>query len=169
MLRHHDPDDDDRCSLSVAELGELLWGPAAYGSLFESREVLEEAWILGRDYLMKHCAGSARRPAAFWELEWQGEPVSYDVERSTLWRMNMLAPAEKIAIEAEWLREFELTYTRGYDPVRRRRHLDWADIPIELRKRWRVQQRRPAKAKELGAEQLAGEASEAPAAPAQPT
>jgi hypothetical protein len=166
MRRHLDLGDDD-CPLSVAELGELSWGPAAYGSLFQTREELREAWDLGRDYLMKHWEGSGRRAAAFYEFEWQGAPPDYDRERSTLWRANMLVPAERTVIEREWFEEFEVAYTRGFDATRRRQHLDWADVPLELRKRWRAQRRRGAKA----IKQLAVEASESepPAAPVPPT
>jgi hypothetical protein len=146
MLRHLDlGDDDDDCPLSVAELGELSWGPAAYGSLFETREELHAAWSLGRDYLMRHWEGSGRRPAAFFELEWKGEPPDYDVERSTLWRAGMLTPAEKVAVENEWLQEFAFAYSHGYDTARRRRHFKWADIPSELQRRWRPQRRRSAR------------------------
>jgi hypothetical protein len=146
MFRHLDlNDDDDDCPLGVAELGELSWGPASQGSLFETREALREAWLLGRDYLLKHWANSARRPAAFYELEWQGEPPDYDVERSTLWRTNMLAPAEKAAVEQEWLQEFEAAHARGLDAKRRRQHYAWADIPAELVSKWTAQRRRKAK------------------------
>jgi hypothetical protein len=155
MLRHLDLGDDaDDCPLSVAELGELLWGPAAHGSLFETREELREAWDLGRDYLMKHMDNRARRPAAFYEFEWKGEPPDYDRERSTLWRVNMLAPAEKLELETWWRAEFERA--RGYDTARRRRHHAWADIPHELTRRWARQRRHHGE----GTKQLAVEATQ---------
>jgi hypothetical protein len=142
MFRHLDlGDDDDDCPLSVAELGELSWGPAAQGSLFQTRQELRAAWDLGRDYLMKHWEGSGRRAAAFHEFEWQGDPPDYEVERSTLWRAGMLTPAEKVAVEAEWHQQFQWAYSHGYDTSRRRQHFKWADIPSELTRRWARQRR----------------------------
>jgi hypothetical protein len=167
MLRYLDlGDDDDGCPLSVAELGELSWGPASHGSLFQSRGELCEAWDLGRDYLMKYWGDRARRPAAFYEFEWKGEPPDYDRERSTLWRANMLAPAEKAAVEGEWYQQFQWAYSHGLDAARRRQHYKWADIPSELTRRWARQHRHHGE----GTKQPAGEASESalPAAPALP-
>jgi hypothetical protein len=99
----------------------------------------------------------ARRPAAFYEFEWKGEPPDYDRERSTLWRAGALTPTEKAAVEQEWHAEFLRTYLLGFSVARRRQHLDWADVPSELRKRWRGQRRHHGE----GTKQPAGEASEA--------
>ena len=131
-----------RCAVIL----ELIVGPSSgIGSLFRSYEELKQAWQQHQGEIMCDWNTSARRPAAWHEFVWQGEPVDHDTERSTLWRADVLDPEERAAIEAEWFAEFQWAYAQGFDVKRRRRHHAWADIPPPLLKLWRAERRRSAK------------------------
>jgi hypothetical protein len=57
-------DDIDACGLTLDELQELWLGPGPRGSLFHSREELQDAWIQGRDVVMRHGVRMAKDPKA---------------------------------------------------------------------------------------------------------
>ena len=146
-----------RCAVIM----ELIIGPSSgMGSLFRSREELEQAWLQHQGEIMCDWDKPARRPAAWHEFVWTGEPLDYDTERSTLWRADILEPEERAAIESEWFAEFQWAYAQGFDAKRRRQHFKSNDIPIELARKWTSERRRSTKA----IKKLAGETQE-PAAP----
>jgi hypothetical protein len=146
-----------RGNLTVEQAQELCIGiNHNIGSYFVDTEAAEAAWARHRDWLMREFGNPGKRPLAFYVFDRPDLPFDVDHETSILWRAGALTPAEKIAVEQEWHAEFTRAYSPGFSVARRRQHLDWADVPSELRKCWRLQQRRPAKVKELGAEQLAG-------------
>jgi hypothetical protein len=140
--------------LGPAELMELQLGPGQMGSRFRTREELHRAWLAGRDELLQR-ARIARRPQAYYEFEWpHGPRPRYDVERSTLWKLGVLSAQERVALEAEWRREWDLCHAPDFAIAQawpdgllegraaRTAHLEWADVPMELRRRWRVERRR---------------------------
>jgi hypothetical protein len=110
----------------------LLYGPRdAYDGAFADESAVLAAWEKHREHLLADYA-IGRRPWAWAaidrpELPWRG----YDRERSILWRAGVLSPAERIELEAQWLRDFEA-----------KRDLKWADIPVELVRQWRKAGRR---------------------------
>jgi hypothetical protein len=140
-------------AVDAGELEELWLGPGHAGSVFGSRDELRAAWTRHRDVVMAYWGCHGRRPAIWWELESGGlKYPGYDAEASTLWRAGLLGEAEKAELEAGWRRDFE----RAHDPdfffcdgpgeffegaVARRKHFQWADIPIELVKRWTAERR----------------------------
>ena len=132
--------------LSAGQKMELIYGPSpSQGSLFNSREELVQAWAACRDELLER-ANAGRRPAGFFEFEWDGPRPAYDVERSTLWRANQLGEEEKAALERQWKADFaeaqpdDFTLHDGDGILTgdraRAAHYAWADIPRELVKRW---------------------------------
>src|SRR6516162_1768138 len=81
--------------LSPAQAMELIYGPSpATGSYFGSREELVDAWQQARERLLEQ-SNPGRRPAAFYEFEWDGSRPAYTVERSVLWRAGQLTEAER--------------------------------------------------------------------------
>src|SRR5215831_9251375 len=92
--------------LSSGQMMELQYGPSHGGSLFGSREELVGAWQRARERLLEQ-SNPGRRPAGFYEFEWDGRRPAYDVERSTLWRMGLLSADEKATLEREWKADFE--------------------------------------------------------------
>jgi len=139
-------------SLSPGQLMELQYGPSpSAGSLFGSREELERAWQQARERLLER-SNPGRRPAAFYEFEWDGSRPSYDTERSVLWRMGLLSAGEKDVLETEWkvafteAQEVAFTVNDGTGILKgdcaRIAHYRWADIPNTLVKRWTAAARR---------------------------
>src|SRR5262249_46849661 len=119
-------------SLSPAAAMELWLGPnPAVGSYFDSREALEQAWKTHRNEIMAQWGSHGRRPAAYYEFEWDGDRPSYDRERSVLWRAGVLSAMERIELETQWKQDF----AQGRDPK-------WSDIPRELLRRWKAERRR---------------------------
>src|SRR6516165_4900275 len=117
---------------------ELQYGPSPnFGSYFNSREELDEAWKTHRDELLARC-NPGRRPAAFYEFEWSGPRPAYAIERSTLWRAGLLTEAERTELEAEWKAAFD--GVRG-DGRARREHLEHHDVPAELVREWAAERR----------------------------
>jgi hypothetical protein len=142
----------------AAELQELQLGPSPHlGSRFRTREELRAAWEAGREELLKR-AQPGRRPQAFYEFEFEGVRPPYDLERSTLWRLGALSEAERTALETEWRDEFNRCMAPDFAIARawpddlltgnaaRAEHLAWADVPHELRQRWRRRARRKSAA-----------------------
>src|SRR6516225_1885744 len=128
-----------------------LWlgcGPIGDPQPFASAEARQAAWARHREHLIRKLPSSpGRRPMAWWQYEaaipWPG----YDRERSTLYSAGLLGEDEKTELEAEWRREFERGQQRGFffcsgpnkyysGAVARRELYRWADIPLELVKRW---------------------------------
>jgi hypothetical protein len=155
-----------RGALTIDQVQELWLGPShSFGSLFPDEEAVQAAWERHRDWLMQEFGSHGKRPMAWYFFERPDVPFDVDHESSILWRAGVFTEAEKAEVETWWKTEFERA--RGYDTSRRRRHLDWADVPSELRRRWARQHRRHART----AKELAGEASDSapPAAPALPS
>jgi hypothetical protein len=139
--------------LDPAELMELQLGPGTMGSWFHSREQLRAAWEQSRAALLKR-SQPGRRPMGWWEFDAPFPYPGLDFERSSLWRAGILSAEEKHLLETEWRQEFERAWAPGFveyensrmvKGVRARRlHFEWADIPAELRQRWRRRQRAAA-------------------------
>jgi hypothetical protein len=120
--------------------------------VFGSRQELEDAWQRARERLMVSLS-PGRRPQAYYEFEYPDPRPPYDLERSTLWRKDLLSADEKAVLEAEWREEFEkaqapdFTLHDGSDEIlvgdcARTAYYRWADIPRELIKRWTAARRR---------------------------
>ena len=134
-------------------LQELQFGPSPYlGSVFTSREELEDAWQRAREWLMA-ISNPGRRPAAFYEIEHPGVRRSYDTERSDLWRKGLLTAEETVTLEREWKAEFKKAQAPDFSintgdgeilhgELARIAHNQWADIPYELARRWTAAARR---------------------------
>jgi hypothetical protein len=138
--------DIDSCGLTFSELQELWLGPCN-GSVFNSTEELRDAWDRGRAVAMRLWGSGARRPMAWWcfeapglGLKWPG----YDHEQSYLFEHNALSETEHEQLLAGWRRDFE-DASLLKDAVARQKHLDWADVPHSLRRRWTAARRRRAK------------------------
>jgi len=132
--------------LSAGQAMELWLGPnhSSSGSLFNSREELVQAWTEHRDEIMRQWGSHGRRPAAYYEFEWDGPRPPYATERSTLWRApGVLSESERIEVETEWQREFAAA--RGKSARERREHYEFHDIPNELVERWQGERRRRSK------------------------
>src|SRR6516162_10427614 len=100
--------DIDSCGLTLSELQELWLGAhPTSGSHFHSREELVAAWAGGRAVVMRLWGSHGRRPAGFYEFEWEGSRPPYDRERSTLWRADVLAVEERSELELEWRVAFD--------------------------------------------------------------
>ena len=140
-------------ALSGSQAFELWLGPAPTGSLFADREQLRMAWEQHRDAIMARWGSHGRRPAGFYEFDWDGHRPPYDLERSTLWRADKLTPEERVTLEAEWRAEFEAAQAPDFTlndgsgellvrDCARAAHYRWADIPDKLVKRWEKAERR---------------------------
>jgi len=139
-------------------LQELQYGPPSpyLGSVFTSREELEDAWQRAREWLMA-ISNPGRRPAAFYEIEHPGVRRSYDTERSDLWRKGLLTAEETVTLEHEWKAEFKKAQAPDFSintgdgeilhgELARIAHYQWADIPYELARRWTAAARRRPRA-----------------------
>jgi len=134
--------DIDACGLTLSELQELWLGPAPGGSLFRDRQELEGAWAQGRAVVMRLWGRGGRRPAGYYEFEFDGPRPAYAVERSTLWRMpGVLSAEERSELEVEWKAAFAAA--RGMGAQERREHYAHHDIPHELIEAWVAACRRP--------------------------
>jgi hypothetical protein len=163
-----------RGELGPGEKMELIYGPSpAMGSCFASREALRAAWTAVRDELLGR-ANPGRRPAAFYEFEFDGLRPQYGEERSTLWRMNLLSAEEKVALETEWKAAFaeaqapDFTLNDGSGELltgdcARAEHYRHHDIPYKLIRRWEAVARRKRK-KVAEVAEVPSEAENAPAA-----
>jgi hypothetical protein len=118
----------------LSKLQELWLGPGPTGSLFNSREELEQAWQEHRDELMARWGSRGRRPMIWWELETDLAYPGYHTERSFLWQHGCLGPEERLEVETEWRREFDAA--RGMNAHDWREHLLHHDVPEELTKAW---------------------------------
>jgi len=139
--------------LSAGQMMELQYGPnPSAGSLFGSREELFAAWEQAREHLLEGCQ-PGRRVMGWWEFEATIPYPSYDLERSVLWRANLLGTDEKVELEAEWKAAFEeaqapdFTLNDGSGEIltgdrARGEHYRHHDIPRELVKRWEKAERR---------------------------
>ena len=146
--------DIDSCGLTFSELQELWLGAhPTTGSCFCTREELVAAWAAGRDVVMRLWARGGRRPMAWWEFEAAISYPGYGLERSVLWRANLLNADEKVTLEREWKAEFEtaqapdFTVNEGGGELlkgdcARAAHYAHHDIPRELVKRWTAAARR---------------------------
>jgi hypothetical protein len=143
--------------LSAGQMMELQYGPSpSTGSYFASREELSAAWEQVREHLLEGCR-PGHRVAAWWEFEapalglaWPG----HSCETSYLHDAGVLGDEEKAELLAFWREEFGRAYD---DPdfsyitapgeilhgmAARKAHLDWADVPHSLRRRWSAAHRR---------------------------
>ena len=132
-----------RGELGPGEKMELIYGPSpVMGSCFDSREALQAAWTAVRDELLGR-ANPGRRPAGFYEFEWNGPRPPYAVERSTLWKLGILTEAERVEVEHAWRVEFDAA--RGMGARERREHYEHHDIPDELIDQWQDERRKRTK------------------------
>jgi hypothetical protein len=144
--------------LSAGQMMELQYGPSPFaGSLFASREELEQAWQQAREHLLEGCR-PGRRVAGWWEFEATISYPGYGSERSVLWRMDLLSADERVTLETEWKAAFreaqapDFTLNDGSGEIlvgdcARRAHFAHHDIPRELIKRWeRAERRRRSRA-----------------------
>jgi hypothetical protein len=145
---------------NLSQLMELWLGPSADGSLFSSREELQQAWERHGEAVMAMWGRSGRRPQIWWELEapalglkWPG----YFNEQSYLFEHNVLSEQESVELLTFWRKEFERTYNPNFfyteapgkileGAAARKKHFDWADIPTTLRWQWRTERRRRPRA-----------------------
>jgi len=145
--------DIDSCGLTLSELQELWLGAhPTTGSCFCTREELVAAWAAGRAVVMRLWGSHGRRPAGFYEFEWEGSRPAYDVERSTLWRAGVLSAEEKAELEREWRCGFETAQTPDFSmntgceiltgARAQTAHYRWADVPAELVQRWTAEHKR---------------------------
>jgi hypothetical protein len=125
--------------LSPGAKMELWLGPNPSGSYFKSREALVEAWRTYRAEIMARWGSHGRRPAGFYEFEFDGPRPAYAVERSTLWRLGALSESERLELEDAWKAEFDAV--RGQDAHARREHYEHHDIPDELVREWTARRR----------------------------
>jgi hypothetical protein len=151
LARKHGRD----AELRPAEAQDLTLGPSPYlGSCFASRETMRAVWEAHRDGLLAR-ANPGRRPQAYYEFDWpHGPRPPLDTERSTLWRLGLLTEAEREVLQREWREEFDRASEPDFAICKpwpeallegakaRREHLDWADVPHELRRRWTAARRR---------------------------
>jgi hypothetical protein len=155
MVRTAHNSDIDSCGLSFSELQELWLGAhPTTGSCFRTREELVAAWAQGRAVVMRLWGShGGRRPAGFYEFEWDGPRPRYAVERSILWRVGQLSPGEREGLETEWKMEFEraqapdFTLSEGGGEIlrgdcARAAHYEHHDIPRELIRKWSAARRR---------------------------
>jgi len=133
----------DDCPIGLTEAMELWLGPSPGGSAFSSREELLQAWERGRDYIMRLWGSGARRPMAWWAFDTEFEYPGYYRERSFLWQHGILGAEERLAVEAEWRRDFDAT--RGMGARERREHYEHCDIPAELIDAWAGERRKRKK------------------------
>jgi hypothetical protein len=78
---------------------ELWLGPHPdRGSVFETREQLEAAWLRHKAEVMARWAQRCHRPAAYWELELCEDHPGYDREPAVLHERGLLTEAER----ADW-------------------------------------------------------------------
>ena len=159
MPRAIAPDNDvDNCGLTYSELQELWLGPTHSGSCFRSREELHDAWIRGRDVVMRLWVNNGRRPQAWWAFEagnlglkWPG----HDREQSYLFEAGVLSEMECDELLRFWRREFD----RSRSPT----HLNWADVPHSLRQQWQAERRHRGRAIRKPETETAESEGEAPA------
>jgi hypothetical protein len=140
-------DDIESCGLSFSELEELWLGVGPNGSLFRGEDELRAAWERGRAVCMRIWGSSGRRPQAWWYLEAPALGLkwpSHDREQSYLFEHNALSEVACEQLLAGWRRDFEDACLLE-DAVARRKHLDWADVPHSLRRRWQAARRRRSK------------------------
>ena len=134
--------DIDSCGLTLGELQELWLGShPTTGSCFRTREELVAAWVAGRAVVMRLWGSCGRRPMGWWQfdagdLEYPG----YYCEKSFLWQHGILGPEERLAVEAEWQRDFNAA--RGMSARERRAHYEHCDIPSELIEKWTLERKR---------------------------
>src|SRR5262249_24115841 len=136
---------------SARQMMELQYGPNLAGSLFGSREELVDAWQRTRERLLEQ-SNPGRRPAGFYEFEFDGRRPPYDTERSTLWRMGLLSANEKVTLESEWKAAFQEAQSDDFTlhdgngiltgDRARAAHYAWADIPDKVVKRGEKAERR---------------------------
>jgi hypothetical protein len=145
-----------RGHVSSAQWQELWLGPRDQ-SVFTSREELKNAWERAREKMMASLS-PGRRPAGWWEFEFDGHRPPYFEERSFLWCRDLLTPEERSTLEIEWKAEFakaqapDFTLNDGSGELlvgdcARAAHYAWADIPRELVKRWTAAARRRVRAR----------------------
>lgn len=126
------PSELDADKLSSDQRTFLLYGPDdRCGDAFDTEGQVEAAWEKHKERILADYA-VGRRPWAWRvfdrpDLPWKG----YDRERAINWRAaNVLTPEEKVQLEAQWRKDFEVG-----------RDLKSADIPTELVKEWTAERR----------------------------
>jgi hypothetical protein len=130
--------------LTGSQMQELHLGPGPDGSHFGSTAELEQAWETHRDEVMRLFANNGKRPQIWWcldapglGLEWPG----YFRQQSYLYEHGALEETEREQLLAGWRKEFERACSFE-DATARKAHLDWADVPVSLRRRWSAARRR---------------------------
>src|SRR5262245_11047629 len=137
MVRAAPSDDLDNCGLSYSQLEELWLGCPHDGSNFATTEELLDAWVRGREVVMRLWGSGGRRPQGWWQLDPEArmlEYPGYSRERSYLWRAGVLSEQERGAAEAEWRAAYDAV--KGKSARERREAFEHYDIPRELTRRW---------------------------------
>jgi len=83
---------------------------------------------------MAQWGSHGRRPAAYYEFEWDGDRPPYDRERSVLWRAGVLTEEERAELEVGWWAAFDAA--KGKSAQERRDSYKHHDIPSELIEVW---------------------------------
>src|SRR5262249_54357797 len=101
---------------------------------------------------MRLWGSHGRRPAGFYEFEFDGPRPAYNVERSTLWRAGVLSAGEKGELEGGGEGGFERGYAPHFFHHDRGGGLPCeppapappprADVPRELTRRWAAARKR---------------------------
>jgi hypothetical protein len=145
-------------ALTDAQRNFLLYGPLD-GRLegFNSEEEVIAAWERHREELLAQRSAPGRRPWGWRAIDepdvpWRG----YDRERAINWRSGKLGAQEMATLEAEWHKAFERA--QKLDAAAAKAHLEWADVPHELIKRWTRQRSR--KKEELRATAVTAQSSD---------
>jgi hypothetical protein len=133
---------------------ELWLGPNPNsGSVFTSREELNDAWERAREKMMASLS-PGRRAMGWWEFDAEGlKHPGYDLERCILWRAGKLTADEKATLEAEWKAAFAEAQASDFmlndgsgellkGDCARQAHYHHHDIPRELIRRWEAAARR---------------------------
>jgi hypothetical protein len=150
FIRHH-----LRSKLTPTQEMELWLGPSHHGSVFRSREELQQAWLNHRDRLMAVWGKHGKRPMAWWEFE-APFPRPSKHERSKLYEAGLLGEEEAAELVREWRKQFDRAHEPHFffcqGPGRilegapaRAHHFAWADIPRALLRQWTAEHRRRAK------------------------
>ena len=132
----------------------LEYGEAPYHRPgFRDDDARREAWMRHRDWILARYR-QGRRPKAWWDYECPvPRPEDYESERAVLWEADLLAPEERVELEAEWREDFEAAQAPDFwlcigpgenlsSAAARRAWYRDRGIPRELVRRWSAARRR---------------------------
>jgi hypothetical protein len=87
------------------------------GSVFETREQLQAAWVRHRDEVMRLWGTRGRRPMGFYEFELCEDHPGYDAEPRFLYERGLLSPDERTQYEATKKEPLAAEATQGSKSV----------------------------------------------------